>query len=89
MIIEQFVSQVAGTKTISVNKGLVGVSVSGVAAGGGTVELQRQNTLGTWLTVKVYQADLEETIENGFSGRLYRFECTVYGSGTYVCELGG
>ena len=89
MIVENFSAAVVGSSVLGLGKGLVGVSVSGVTAGGGTVELQRQNTLGTWLIVKIYSADLEETIENGFSGRLYRFECTVHAGGNYICELGG
>jgi len=89
MIVENFSSATVGSNKIALGKGLVGVSVSGVTAGSGTVELQRQNTLGTWLIVKIYSSDLEETIENGFAGRVYRFECTVYGSGNYICELGG
>lgn len=88
-ISETFTSQAVGTKTIVLNKKPVNLSVTGLSAGNGTVELERQNLAGSWVSAKVMTGDTEEVVISGRKGQLYRFNCTVYTSGTFECELEG
>ncbi len=87
-ITETFTSAVAGTNIIAIGKKPVNLSVIGPTAGDGTVELQRKTNAGTWGVVRTMTTDTEEVIESGQKGQQYRFECTIYVSGSFVCEFG-
>ena len=83
-----FTATGVGTGQITVNKKLVNLSIVGLTAGSGTVQLQRQSVAGTWVIVRSVTVDTEEVIQSGQFDQPYRFECTGYVSGTFVCELG-
>ncbi|MDH3673655.1 MAG: hypothetical protein OES46_21275 [Gammaproteobacteria bacterium] len=88
-ISESFTGVGAGTKTLVLNKKPVNVSVVGLSAGVGTVELQRRNLAGVWVVAKSMVEDTEEVVISGHKGQLYRFNCATHTSGTFNCELGG
>ncbi len=87
-ITETFTSAVAGANIISVGKKPVNLSVIGLTAGDGTMELQRKTRAGTWAIVRSMVVDTEEVITGGQKGQLYRFECPTFVSGSFVCEFG-
>jgi hypothetical protein len=64
------------------------VSISGLTAGDGAIELQRSFDGGTvWKVVKAYTADAEERCDDPESGVHYRLEVTTYVSGTFLVRL--
>lgn len=64
------------------------LSISGLTAGSGTIQLQRSFDSGSnWKVVKSYTADIEETGIEPEIGLIYRLECTVFSSGTFLVRL--
>jgi hypothetical protein len=87
MITDTFTGTGIGSETLQLHKKPVTLSVTGF--GSATVLLQRRTAAGTWVTAKTITQNTEETILAGMKGQYYRFNCTVWASGTIVCELGG
>ena len=65
----------------------ISVSIEGLTAGSGTVQLQRFLG-GDWKVVNSYTVDTEKLVESARSGVEHRLECSVFSSGTFVCVLG-
>ena len=67
--------------------GKFNISLSGTWAG--TVRLERSYDNGsTWVVVGSYTSNTETIGEEPETAVLYRFNCTVYTSGTVVYRLG-
>ncbi len=77
-----------GTTAPFVTREGFNISLSGF--GDATVELQRSFNAGiSWLTVESYTADMEKRVDDPESGVWYRFECTIYSSGTITYRISG
>ena len=88
----QFVSGTFGATGVSTSHYILrqfNVDISGIA-GGSIVELQRSYDQGsTWFTSDTFTQDISSNAVEVEKGVIYRFECTVYGSGTVIYRLGG
>ena len=66
------------------------LSIAGLTAGSGTIDLETSNDDGgTWNTVEQFTADVEVNIRGQGAGQsLFRLTVSTYGSGTFVTYLG-
>ena len=75
-----------GTSNAFTSRGGFSMSLSGF--GSATVVLERSFDEGsTWLNVESFTTDAERRVDEPNSDVFYRFECTVYSSGTIAYRL--
>lgn len=77
-----------GTSASLAVRGEANITISGLTAGTGIVQVQRKFVDDTqWYLVKEYTSDVTEVLDEPEYDVSYRFECTSHTSGTFKCRL--